>query len=203
MRMSFFSLLCLDFKSPEKFRHGVLPTRLFSASIADVVAAARFPTNLGNPLAFAARGPPLPPPTLPLSTPTEGEVSNAVIMLPWFRNLLRRPQNHATSALIVLFLAWKLLLLTIAFLTPGPSYDSSTGLLFQSQPFSRTSQLNINKKSWDFARLAGKLTRWDAIYFTNIGARGRIFEQEWAFGWGWTQLLAELNQSKQKPGGIR
>ena len=119
------------------------------------------------------------------------------IMFPWFRNLLRQPQNSAVSTLIILFLAWKLLLLAVAFLTPAPSYDSSTDLLFQSQGLSGTPQLTANQESWDFARLARRLTRWDAIYFISIGRRGRLFEQEWAFGWGWTQLLAELNQSKQ------
>jgi GPI mannosyltransferase 2 len=120
-----------------------------------------------------------------------------VIMLPWSRNLLRQPQNTPVSTLTVFFLAWKFLLLTVAFLAPGPSYDSSTELLFQSQGLSGTPQLNPNEESWGFERLARRLTRWDAIYFTTIGCRGRVFEQEWAFGWGWTQLLAELNQSKQ------
>lgn len=111
---------------------------------------------------------------------------------------MRQPQNSVTSTIIILFLAWKLLLLTVAFLTPGPSYDSSTELLFQSQGLSGTRQLNVTDESWDLARLARRLTRWDAIYFTDIGQRGRVFEQEWAFGWGWTQLLAELNQSEQE-----
>ena len=31
--------------------------------------------------------------------------------------------------------------------------------------------------------------RWDAIYFIQIAHRGVLFEQEWAFGWGFAKLL--------------
>ncbi|KAL8777325.1 MAG: hypothetical protein Q9194_002620 [Teloschistes cf. exilis] len=42
--------------------------------------------------------------------------------------------------------------------------------------------------------LAGKLTRWDAIYFTQRASRGAQFEQEWAFGWGFAMALRILGQ---------
>jgi hypothetical protein len=43
-----------------------------------------------------------------------------------------------------------------------------------------------------FERLLQTLTRWDAIYFASIAERGYVFEQEWAFGWGFTRLLSFL-----------
>ncbi|KAL8926314.1 MAG: hypothetical protein Q9172_001823 [Xanthocarpia lactea] len=42
--------------------------------------------------------------------------------------------------------------------------------------------------------LAEKLTRWDAIYFTNIAHRGAVFEQEWAFGWGYAKVVGILGR---------
>jgi hypothetical protein len=42
------------------------------------------------------------------------------------------------------------------------------------------------------ATLAQKLVRWDAIYFVPIASRGYRYEQEWAFGWGLTRLIAFL-----------
>lgn len=32
--------------------------------------------------------------------------------------------------------------------------------------------------------------RWDAIYYVQIAHRGIVFEQEWAFGRGFTKVLA-------------
>jgi len=182
MKISHFSWLnCL-----EKSGDGVLPiVHFLHASSLSLRCA--FPLIAIGPLPLH-KGPKNPPSNF------QPKVSHPVIM---HRNLLRQPQNSPVSALIILFLAWKLLLFAVAFLTPGAGYDSSTNLLFQSQGLSGTPQLNLNKESWDFARLAGKLTRWDAVYFVSIGQRGRVFEQEWAFGWGWTQLLAEVNHSRQ------
>jgi phosphatidylinositol glycan class V len=37
--------------------------------------------------------------------------------------------------------------------------------------------------------LSTKLTRWDAIYFTKIASRDYLYEQDWAFGWGFTRLI--------------
>jgi len=112
-------------------------------------------------------------------------------MLPWITNL-RQPHNAPISSLIFLFLSWKLLLQSIAFVSPGPGYDTSTQILFQSYglnvnlPFQENIALSLGET------LAHKLSRWDAIYFATSSVRGYLYEQEWAFGWGLTRLLAFL-----------
>lgn len=74
------------------------------------------------------------------------------------------------SYISVAFTVWKLLILLIARLAPGPGYDTSTTLLPSTN----------------------KLVRWDAIYFVEIARRGHIFEQEWAFN-GLSSLLAAIS----------
>ena len=76
------------------------------------------------------------------------------------------------------FVAWKSLILLIAFLSPGPGYDTSTNLIVPE------------------TSAVAKLVRWDAVYFTQIARRHYVFEQEWAFGWGFTRLLAFLASRK-------
>ncbi|KAI4856543.1 mannosyltransferase [Aureobasidium sp. EXF-8846] len=93
--------------------------------------------------------------------------------------------------LTCLFVLWKLLLLCIAYASPGPGYDTSTTLLFaRAQP-----ALSENTLLEDFAkRLASKLVRWDALYFVSVAQRGYVFEQEWAWGWGYTNLLGLISK---------
>ena len=79
------------------------------------------------------------------------------------------------ATLIAIFCSWKFLLLLIALTAPGRGYDTSTTLL----------------GSTDHA-IIEKLVRWDAIYFKRIAHRGYVFEQEWAFGWGFTRLMSRL-----------
>lgn len=121
-------------------------------------------------------------------------------MLPWFRALLRQPYDSPASFLILLFLAWKLLLLAVAFATPGPGYDTSTQLLLlKGYGIDGLPNPNASAVAEHYSgveRLVERLTRWDAIYFTSVGSRGRVYEQEWAFGWGWTELLAYLHRSE-------
>lgn len=94
-------------------------------------------------------------------------------------------------ALSCLFVLWKLLLLCIAYASPGPGYDTSTTLLFaRAQP-----ALSENTLLEDLAkRLASKLVRWDALYFVSVAQRGRVFEQEWAWGWGYTNFLGLISK---------
>jgi phosphatidylinositol glycan class V len=107
------------------------------------------------------------------------------------------------TLLVILFLAWKLLLLTIVLLVPGPGYDTSAQLLFQGfgvgeVPFSGPPSVGHGAShSWAFRfeRLVENLTRWDAIYFVPLAERGYKLEQEWAFGWGFTRLLSFLSKS--------
>ena len=93
--------------------------------------------------------------------------------------------------LACLFVLWKLLLLCVAYASPGPGYDTSTTLLFaRAQP-----ALSENTLLEDFAkRLASKLVRWDALYFVSVAQRGRVFEQEWAWGWGYTNFLGLVSK---------
>lgn len=93
-----------------------------------------------------------------------------------------------------LFVLWKLLLLCIAYASPGPGYDTSTTLLFaRAQP--ALSAQSENTLLEDFAkRLASKLVRWDALYFVSVAQRGYVFEQEWAWGWGYTNFLGLISK---------
>ena len=97
-----------------------------------------------------------------------------------------RPLNHPRGFLVLCFFAWKSVLLCIALTSPGPGYDTSTGLLHpdlnlaQAKPGSECEQISQLKS----------LVRWDAIYFTQIARRGYLWEQEWAFGWGFANLIA-------------
>ncbi|KFY88662.1 hypothetical protein V500_06203 [Pseudogymnoascus sp. VKM F-4518 (FW-2643)] len=68
-------------------------------------------------------------------------------------------------------------------LLPGPGYDTSASLL--QLPADDGSSVTAL-----FELLAEKLTSWDAIYFTTVARRGYLYEQEWAFAWGWTHLIS-------------
>ncbi|KAF9870886.1 mannosyltransferase [Colletotrichum karsti] len=82
--------------------------------------------------------------------------------------MLARHASHPRQTLITAFLAWKGLLLAIALGSAiAPSYDTSTTLM-------------LRRNESDLS-LVTRLTRWDAIYFTQSARRGYLFEQEWAF----------------------
>lgn len=100
-------------------------------------------------------------------------------MLDAVTSLWRHPLQRPKASLIVTFLAWKLLLFLVAVASPGPGYDTSTFLSPRPPGY-----------------VHGKFVRWDAIYFTQIARRGYVFEQEWAFGWGFTRILAALGRGR-------
>lgn len=88
-------------------------------------------------------------------------------------SLFRPAMNaHPVRTLTLWFWSWKLLLLLIVLVSPGPGYDTSTSIL---APISRL-QLPSSLL---------KFVRWDSIYFVNIAQRGYLYEQEWAFGYGY------------------
>ena len=87
------------------------------------------------------------------------------------------PFSYPRITLLIIFILWKALLLSIACLSPT-SYDSSTEILF-----GHDSSIPL---------VVRKLTRWDAIYFMHIAERGYVYEQEWAFGWLHTRGLSFL-----------
>ena len=81
--------------------------------------------------------------------------------------------------LLLFYWSWKALLFLIAFCSPGRGYDTSSTLLGSEEPLPLF-----------------KLVRWDAIYFTKTAQRNYVFEQEWAFGWGFSRLLAFIAHRK-------
>nr|OQO23223.1 hypothetical protein B0A51_10408 [Rachicladosporium sp. CCFEE 5018] len=76
-----------------------------------------------------------------------------------------------------LFWAWKLLLILIAVVSPGPGYDTSTDLWLAIDRDTDT----VPWTAWPAQRLVSRLVRWDALYFSTSSARGHQTEQEWAF----------------------
>lgn len=95
-----------------------------------------------------------------------------------------RPLDHPIRNLVVLFTLWKAFLLLIACCSPGEGYDTSTTLVLSPEKSEVGIPLPVA-----LGYLANKLTRWDAIYFVQAASRGYVFEQEWAFGWGFTQVI--------------
>ena len=87
-------------------------------------------------------------------------------------------------SLVVAFAVWKTLLLLIAICSPGPGYDTSTTLSLLSH------NLEAKRLPTLLSHLVNKLTRWDAIYFVKVANRGYLYEQEWAFGWGFSNLIS-------------
>ncbi|KAF2103655.1 mannosyltransferase [Rhizodiscina lignyota] len=102
------------------------------------------------------------------------------------------PSQKPRINLICLFVLWKIFLLAIAILSPGPGYDTSTQLLLIGDlGDGHSSPGESNFSEWSVSRLAAeKLTRWDGIYFASLAERGYIFEQGWAFSWGLTRLMS-------------
>ena len=101
-----------------------------------------------------------------------------------------RPLNHPRKFLVLSFIAWKLILLCVALASPGPGYDTSTVLLHSDFDLA---QAKPGSGSESALRLRS-LVRWDAIYFTQLARRGYLWEQEWAFGWGFSNLVAATSK---------
>ncbi|PQE33905.1 GPI mannosyltransferase 2 protein [Rutstroemia sp. NJR-2017a WRK4] len=94
-----------------------------------------------------------------------------------------QPLDAPLRTLSIAFICWKAVLLLIAACSPGPGYDTSTNLLLSSLEYQ-----GINLPST--ARyLISKLVRWDGIYYVQLSERGYLYEQEWAFGWGFTRII--------------
>jgi GPI mannosyltransferase 2 len=98
--------------------------------------------------------------------------------------------HRPRRSLVILFAAWKALLLLIVLSSRGPGYDTSTTLLDAVQSpleYEADTIFPPEKVSHEVM----KFVRWDAIYFTQISSRGYAFEQEWAFGIGFPWLLSK------------
>ena len=100
----------------------------------------------------------------------------------WARS---RPFDNPIRSLAALFVVWKCLILVIACCSPGPGYDTSTSLLLPTHESGEGRDLPTIVQHF-----VGRLTRWDAFYYVKAASRGYLFEQEWAFGWGFTRIIA-------------
>ncbi|OLN96332.1 GPI mannosyltransferase 2 [Colletotrichum chlorophyti] len=93
--------------------------------------------------------------------------------------MFSRYASRPRQTLIATFLAWKALLLAVTLGSAvAPSYDTSTSLM-----------LHRNESG---ISLVTRLTRWDAIYFTQSARRGYLYEQEWAFNAGLPLVVSGL-----------
>ncbi|KAE8354842.1 GPI mannosyltransferase 2 [Aspergillus coremiiformis] len=95
------------------------------------------------------------------------------------------------QSLLAVFVSWKALLLLLTVFSPGPAYDTSTSLL----------ELNRNAPVI-LGLISTKLTRWDAIYFTETARRGHTFEQEWAFSLGFASFIRTVTNVLRRTAGI-
>lgn len=102
-----------------------------------------------------------------------------------------RIQRSPYWSLFTAFGCWKLLLASIALVAPSPAYDTSTALALlhssHNAPHLQAGGSTGARRVWE--ALCHSLTRWDAIYFAKAAERGYVNEQEWAFGWGYTQAV--------------
>ncbi|KAI5801608.1 GPI mannosyltransferase 2 [Peziza echinospora] len=94
------------------------------------------------------------------------------------------PLKKPYISLTLLFVITRIALFSLALLTPSPAYDSSTNLILPPPD-----DANVGAIWLVLTKLAERLTRWDAIYFVKVSERGYLFEQEWAFGWGFTTVV--------------
>ncbi|KAG6040270.1 hypothetical protein E4U41_001107 [Claviceps citrina] len=86
-------------------------------------------------------------------------------------------------SLTALFVTWKGFLLAVALgAALGPAYDTSTGLFFERM-CGRNASIPV---------AAAQLTRWDALYSMHASIKGRVYEQEWAFGLGLPTLVGAI-----------
>jgi len=103
-------------------------------------------------------------------------------------------QRRPYWAILAVFACWKLILGLITFTTPSPAYDTSTSLLLLQSNHANGSAFGIRV----LKTICSSLARWDAIYFAKIAepGRGYLNEQEWAFGWGYTQVIAATRRGR-------
>ena len=97
-----------------------------------------------------------------------------------------RPSQRPIASLTMCFILWKSLLLAVAWISPGLGYDTSSALLLAGDGFGAD-------VGGPLPALSTRLTRWDAIYYAKISQRGYLYEQEWAFGWGFTRVLSLIS----------
>ncbi|PYH48365.1 DUF409 domain protein [Aspergillus saccharolyticus JOP 1030-1] len=100
--------------------------------------------------------------------------------------------SYPLQSLLAVFVLWKGLLLFLIVLTPGPGYDTSTTLIRWNGDATKATLPAMLKT------ISIKFTRWDSIYYIISANRGYVFEQEWAFGYGFTRLIHVLANGLQR-----
>lgn len=99
------------------------------------------------------------------------------------------PLQQPIRSLILIFCAWKALLLFVVYITPGPGYDTGPLVLFRKdgvEPATSTLLYLVN-------RLCIRVMRWDSLYFLDSIRHGYVWEQNWAFSWAFTRLISILS----------
>lgn len=96
--------------------------------------------------------------------------------------------RNPTVFLLLVFVLWKALLISLAVLSPGLGYDTSAGIIL-GQTVHQNSQLQPQSLP---DRIALTHLRWDAFYFAGAAQRGYVYEQEWAFSRTYSFLMAAV-----------
>lgn len=109
------------------------------------------------------------------------------------------PTQYPYLTLTCAFVAWKILLFSVAILSPGIGYDTSTDVLFEHATATGSVHFSLDgatrQAPWT-QHVASKFVRWDAVYFITSAQRGYIYEQEWAFGWGLSKLIDLISRCR-------
>lgn len=95
--------------------------------------------------------------------------------------------RHPLVTLFLVFGLWKAIFVLITLGSPGVGYDTSTSLL-PLQTSGQTWTLQTSPPAFTSPWL--RWVRWDAIYFTHIADHGHVYEQEWAFGVGFSTVTS-------------
>lgn len=110
-----------------------------------------------------------------------------------FRPVGLLASRHPLRSLTLLFWLWKAFLFVSIVACPGPGYDTSTTLL--ANHAADISNVASSTQYPGLLSIPLRFVRWDAIYFVHIVDNGYVFEQEWAFGYGYTKVLRFLASS--------
>ena len=99
-------------------------------------------------------------------------------------------------SLLGIFVAWKALIILIVLTSPGIGYDTSTCLLSWG---GGVVSLAVSDMPISMQNRWLKFVRWDAIYFTHLAEQGHVFEQEWAFGMGFSTVVSWIAKGNSSP----
>ena len=113
-----------------------------------------------------------------------------------------RPSNDPIKSLVLIFVLWKFVLVLLAVASPVPGYDTSSLILIRGHQLHASHRNFHSEFCTTRERLAINLVRWDAVYFVKTAERGYVNEQEWAFSWVFTRLIAFVASCMVFPYGM-